>query len=63
MNFTRNLDLAENTTMFFIIDDAKETILFFSQGTVRLLEISFALIKYQDKVTQFNTLNVKLSSS
>ena len=36
-NFTKTLDRAENTTMFFIIDKAKETILDFSQGTVRVL--------------------------
>ena len=36
-NFTKTLDRAGNTTMFFIIDKAKETILDFSQGTVRVL--------------------------
>ena len=35
INFTANLDRAENTTMFFIIEDAKETVLHFSQGTVK----------------------------
>ena len=37
INFTRNLDRAGNTTMFFIIEEAKGTILDFSQGTVRVL--------------------------
>ena len=39
-NFTGNLDWAGNTTMFFIIEEAKETILDFSQGTVRVLGMS-----------------------
>ena len=30
INFTENLDQARNTTMFFIIEEAKETILDFS---------------------------------
>ena len=34
---TANLDRAENTTMFFIIEKAKETVLDFSQGTVKVL--------------------------
>ena len=37
INFTPNLDCAGNTTMFFIIEEAKETVLDFSQGTVRVL--------------------------
>ena len=36
-NFTANLDRDENTTMFFIIEEAKETVLDFSQGTVKVL--------------------------
>ena len=36
INFTGNLDTAEQT-MFFIIEEAKETILDFSQGTVKVL--------------------------
>ena len=36
-NFTANLDRPGNTTMFFIIDEAKETVLDFSQGTVNVL--------------------------
>ena len=34
INFTANLDRAGNTTIFFIIEEAKETIFEFSQGTV-----------------------------
>ena len=37
INFTDNLDRAGNTTIFFIIEEAKETILEFSQGTVKVL--------------------------
>ena len=37
ISFTGNLDRAGNTTMFFINEKGKETILDFSQGTVRIL--------------------------
>ena len=37
INFTANLDRDRNTTMLFIIEEAKETILYFSQGTVKVL--------------------------
>ena len=37
INFTVNLDRDGNTTMFFIIEEAKETVLNFSQGTVKFL--------------------------
>ena len=37
INFTANSDRNGNTTMFFIIEEAKETILDFSQGTVKVL--------------------------
>ena len=37
INFTVNLDRAENTTMFFIIEEAKETVFEFSQGIVKVL--------------------------
>ena len=37
INFTANLDRAGNKTMFFIIEEAKETALDFSQGTVKVL--------------------------
>ena len=35
-NFTENLDWQANTTMFFIIKEIKETILDFSQRTVKV---------------------------
>ena len=37
INFTANLDRVGNTTMFFIIEKAKEAILDFSRGNVRVL--------------------------
>ena len=40
INFTRNLDRAyqvqQGSTMFFIIEEAKERVLDFSEGTVKL---------------------------
>ena len=35
INFTAKLDRAENTTMFFIIEEAKETVLDFSKRTAK----------------------------
>ena len=37
INFAANLDRAGNTTMFFIIEERKETVLEFSQGNVKVL--------------------------
>ena len=42
INFTRNLDRAGNTAMFLITDEAKETKLDFSDGTVNVLKIYVA---------------------
>ena len=36
-NFMANLDRAGDTTMFFITEKAKETVLNFSEGTVKVL--------------------------
>ena len=36
INFTGNLDRAGGATMYFIIKEAKETILGFSKGTVKV---------------------------
>ena len=36
INFTGNLDRVEGATMFFIIEEVKETVLDFSQGTVKI---------------------------
>ena len=37
INFTANLDRAGNTMAYFILEEAKETILDFSQGIVKVL--------------------------
>ena len=37
INVTANLDRDGSTTIFFIIEEAEETILDFSQGTVKVL--------------------------
>ena len=37
INFTANLDREGNTSMFFIIEEAKKTILDFSQETVQVM--------------------------
>ena len=37
INFTANLDREGNTTMFFITEEAKQTVLDFSQRTVKVL--------------------------
>ena len=48
INFTRDLNRNENgndnTVIFFIIEEAKETILDFSQETVKVLLFYFVLI-------------------
>ena len=37
INFTANLDRAGNTRFYFILEEVKETIFEFSQGTVKVL--------------------------
>ena len=37
INFTANLDRDGNTTILFIIEEAKKTVLSFSDGTVKVL--------------------------
>ena len=37
INFTANLDRAGNTRIYFILEEAKETVFEFSQGTVKVL--------------------------
>ena len=38
INFTANLYRAGNTTLFFIIEESKETVLDLSQGTAKVLQ-------------------------
>ena len=37
INFTANLDRPGNTRMYFILEEAKETVLHFSLGIVKVL--------------------------
>ena len=37
INFTTNLDRAGNTRFYFVLEEAKETVLEFSQETVKVL--------------------------
>ena len=37
INFTANLDRADNTRFYFILEEAKETVFESSQGTVKVL--------------------------
>ena len=37
INFTANLDRAGNTRIYFILEEAKETVFEFLQGTVKVL--------------------------
>ena len=37
ISFTANLDRAGNTRFYFILEEAKETVFEFSQGTVKVL--------------------------
>ena len=39
INFTANLDRAGNTRIYFILEEAKETVFEFSQGTVKVLQV------------------------
>ena len=41
INFTANLDRAGNTTIFFIVEKAKETFLDFSQGTIKVFWMQY----------------------
>ena len=45
INFTANLDRAWNTSILFITEEAKETELHFSQGTVKVLWVQFSWVQ------------------
>ena len=49
--------------MLFIIEEAKETLWDFSQETVKILCVIEWFNFYQYNMTQYNSLNVKLSNS
>ena len=42
INFTRDLVRAKGSKMFFIIEEAKETVLYFSKGTVKGLKYYYS---------------------
>ena len=44
INFTANLDRAGSRRIYFILEEAKETVLDFSQGTVEVLQINYRII-------------------
>ena len=65
INFTAKLDRVGNTRIYFILEETKEAVLDFSQGTVKIFWMQFHewFNFYQYKLTQYNSLNVKLSNS
>ena len=60
-----NLDKEENTGFYFILEEVKETVFEFSQVTLKFCECNIMrdLIFINIKMTQYNSLNVKLSDS
>ena len=44
INFTVKLDRAGNTRIYFILEEAKGTILSFAQDTVKVLQICYIII-------------------
>ena len=65
INFTANLNTPGRPRIYFIFEEAKETVLEFSQGTVKVLQMQFYwwFNFYKYRMTQYNSLNVKLSKS
>ena len=47
INFTGNLDRAGNTRIYLILEEAKETVLDFSQGTVKVLWVQLRWMCYK----------------
>ena len=62
INFTTNLDRAGNTRFYFILEEAKGTVFEFLLNVI-LLNTKYILIFINIKMTQYNSLNVKLSNS
>ena len=46
INFTANLDREDNTKFYFILEEAKETVFEFLQGTVKVLSAQFHWMKF-----------------
>ena len=61
INFTANLE--GNTIMFFIIEEEKETVLTFHKELYKFCKCKVWFNFCQYKMTQCNSLNVKLSNS
>ena len=57
INFTANLDRAGSTTMFFIIEGAKEKKILECKSLIEWFNF------YQYKMAQYNSLNAQLSNS
>ena len=47
INFTANLDRTENTRIYFILKEAKETVLDFSHETVKVLWMQLRWMQFQ----------------
>ena len=45
INFTANLNRAGNTRFYFLLEQAKETVFEFSQGTLQVLLMQFQWIQ------------------
>ena len=54
INFTRNLNRVAGVTMFFIIEETKETILDFSEGTVKVLWMRSIILFYSNIISILN---------
>ena len=65
INFTATLDRDSNTRFYFILEEVKKTVFEFSKEAVKFYECNFIenFNFKQYKMTQYNTLNVKLSNS
>ena len=46
INFTANLDRDDGATIFFISEQAKETVFEFSQGSVKVLRMQFHRMQF-----------------
>ena len=59
INFTTNFDRARNTRFYFILEEAKETVFEFSQGTVKGLEHNFIKYSFIECKVYFNFYHYK----
>ena len=67
INFTANLERVGNIRFYFILEEAKETVFEFSQGTVKLCRRNiikrFNFYRYKnDAIQQFKCKAVKLTA-